>query len=88
MRGAGEILEINGKNFFYRDHNESARTAAEPWGFKTGASTRRRSRRVALTSLGSPGKHPFAGMYWWKWFPETPHHEVENYTGRQHRSKL
>jgi len=72
-----------GKQLIFTEigYNESARAAAEPWAFKTGGEhaveIQARCMEVAL-DLG--GRHPFlAGMYWWKWFPEVPHHEVENY---------
>lgn len=62
-------------------YNESARAAAEPWAFKTGgehaAEVQRRCIEVALRL---PEKLPcLAGMFWWKWFPELPHDEEENY---------
>lgn len=73
----------NGKQFLFTEigYNESSRAAAEPWGFKTGGehATEIQARCLDI-ALGLPAKHPFlAGMYWWKWFPEVPHHEVENY---------
>ena len=73
----------NGKQFLFTEigYNESSRAAAEPWGFKTGGehATDIQARCIDV-ALGLPAKHPFlAGMYWWKWFPEIPHHEVENY---------
>lgn len=73
-----------GKQFLFTEigYNESARAAAEPWAFKTGGehATEIQARCIDV-ALGLPARHPFiAGMYWWKWFPEVPHHEVENYT--------
>lgn len=73
-----------GKQFLFTEigYNESARAAAEPWAFKTGGdhATEIQARCIDV-ALGLPAKYPFiAGMYWWKWFPEIPHHEVENYT--------
>jgi hypothetical protein len=74
----------NGKQFLFTEigYNESSRAAAEPWAFQTGGehATEIQARCIDI-ALGLPAKHPFlAGMYWWKWFPEVPHHEVENYT--------
>ena len=72
-----------GKKFLFTEigYNESSRAAAEPWGFQTGgehcAEIQHRCIEAAL-ELGA--RHSFlAGMYWWKWFPELPHHEEENY---------
>lgn len=73
----------NGKQILFTEigYNESARAAAEPWGFKTGGEHATEiQERCINVALGLPAKHPFlAGMYWWKWFPETTHHEQENY---------
>jgi hypothetical protein len=73
----------NGKQFLFIEigYNESSRAAAEPWGFKTGGEHAEEIQaRCIDVALGLPPKHPFlAGMFWWKWFPEIPHHEEENY---------
>jgi hypothetical protein len=73
----------NGKQFLFVEigYNESSRAAAEPWGFKTGGEHAAEIQaRCIDIALGLPAKHSFlAGMYWWKWFPEIPHHEEENY---------
>ena len=73
----------NGKQFLFTEigYNESSRAAAEPWAFKTGGEHAAEIQaRCIDIALGLPAKHPFlAGMYWWKWFPEIPHHEQENY---------
>jgi hypothetical protein len=73
----------NGKQLIFTEigYNESARAAAEPWAFKMGGEHAAEIQaRCIEVALGLPAKHPFlAGMYWWKWFPEVPHHEVENY---------
>ncbi len=72
-----------GKRFVFTEigYNESARAAAEPWGFKTGgehaAEIQQRCIDVALTL--SEKMPCLAGMFWWKWFPEVPHHHEENY---------
>jgi hypothetical protein len=72
-----------GKQFLFTEigYNESARTAAEPWAFKTGGEHAVEIQaRCIETALRLPAKHPFlAGMYWWKWLPEVPHQEQENY---------
>ena len=62
-------------------YNENARAAAEPWSFDTGgenaAAIQQRCLDAAL-SLG--GKHPWlAGMFLWKWFPELPDDDIENF---------
>jgi hypothetical protein len=73
----------NGKQFLFVEigYNESARAAAEPWGFKTGGDHAAEvQQRCIEVALDLPARHPFlAGMFWWKWFPEIPHHHEENY---------
>jgi hypothetical protein len=73
----------NGKQFIFVEigYNESSRTAAEPWGFKTGGEHAEEIQaRCIDVALNLPAKHSFiAGMFWWKWFPEVPHHHLENY---------
>jgi hypothetical protein len=73
----------NGKQFLFVEigYNESSRTAAEPWGFKTGGEHAAEiQERCIDIALGLPAKHPFiAGMYWWKWFPDLPDSDQENY---------
>ena len=73
-----------GKQFLFVEvgYNENARAAAEPWSFDTGgehaAAIQQRCLDATL-SLGA-GKHPFlAGMFLWKWFPELPDDDVENF---------
>jgi hypothetical protein len=73
-----------GKQFLFTEigYNESARAAAEPWGFKTGGDDATEIQlRCIDAALNLPTKHPFlAGMFWWKWFPDLPNeHEKENY---------
>lgn len=72
-----------GKKFVFTEigYNESARAAAEPWGFKTGGEHAAEIQQRCLdVALQLPKKCPWlAGMFWWKWFPELPHHEEENY---------
>lgn len=72
-----------GKRFVFTEigYNESARAAAEPWAFKTGGDHAAEiQRRCIDVALELPRKCPWlAGMFWWKWFPELPHHEEENY---------
>jgi hypothetical protein len=73
----------NGKQFLFTEigYNESARAAAEPWAFKTGGEHAAEIQaRCIDIALALPAKHPFiAGMYWWKWYPELPNREQENY---------
>jgi hypothetical protein len=73
----------NGKQFLFVEigYNESSRAAAEPWGFKTGGDHAAEiQERCIDVALDLPAKHScIAGMYWWKWFPEIPHQEQENY---------
>ena len=62
-------------------YNVSARAAAEPWAFKMGgANADAIQQRCIDVALDLPRRCPaIAGMYWWKWFPELPSHEEENY---------
>ncbi len=62
-------------------YNESARAAAEPWAFKTGGEHAAEiQQRCIEVALDLPLHCPvIAGMFWWKWFPELPSHEEENY---------
>lgn len=73
----------NGKPFLFTEigYNENARAAAEPWSFKCGGlHAAEIQARCIDVALRLPAKHPFiAGMYWWKWFPDIPNPEVENY---------
>jgi hypothetical protein len=72
-----------GKQFLFVEigYNESSRAAAEPWGFKTGGEHASEiQQRCIEGALDLPAQHSFlAGMFWWKWFPEIPHHHEENY---------
>jgi hypothetical protein len=78
-----EFSKKNGKQFLFVEigYNESARAAAEPWGFKSGGEHASEiQQRCIDIALDLPARHPFlAGMFWWKWFPEIPHHHEENY---------
>jgi len=72
-----------GKRFIFTEigYNESARAAAEPWGFKTGGphATEIQQRCIEV-ALDLPKTCPvLVGMYWWKWFPDLRHQEEENY---------
>lgn len=62
-------------------YNESARAAAEPWAFQTGGDHAEEiQQRCIEVALDLPLHCPaIAGMYWWKWFPDLPSHEEENY---------
>jgi len=72
-----------GKQFLFVEigYNESSRAAAEPWGFKTGGDHAAEIQaRCIDVALALPKQHSFlAGMFWWKWFPDIPHHHEENY---------
>ena len=62
-------------------YNVSARAAAEPWAFKMGGDHAEEvQQRCIDVALDLPRRCPtIAGMYWWKWFPELPNPEEENY---------
>jgi Glycoside Hydrolase Family 113 len=62
-------------------YNVSARAAAEPWAFKMGGPNANEiQQRCIEVALDLPRRCPtIAGMYWWKWFPELPSREEENY---------
>ncbi len=62
-------------------YNESARAAAEPWAFQTGGPHADEIQQRCLdVALDLPAHYPvLAGMYLWKWFPELPSREEENY---------
>ncbi len=62
-------------------YNESAKAAAEPWSFKTGGENAAEIQARCLdVALALPDKHSFlAGVFLWKWFPEVPSHEQENF---------
>ncbi len=72
-----------GKQFLFTEigYNENARAAAEPWAFATGGEHATEiQERCIDAALALTGKHPcLAGMFWWKWFPELPNDEKENY---------
>jgi hypothetical protein len=75
--------EHGNKQFLFVEigYNNSARAAAEPWAFKMGGPNADEiQRRCIAVALDLPRKCPaIAGMYWWKWFPDLPSHEEENY---------
>jgi hypothetical protein len=62
-------------------YNVSARAAAEPWAFKMGGDNAEAiQQRCIAVALDLPARCPtIAGMYWWKWFPDLPCPEEENY---------
>jgi hypothetical protein len=62
-------------------YNVSTRAAAEPWAFKMGGPNAAEiQRRCIEVALDLPRHCPtIAGMYWWKWFPDLPSREEENY---------
>lgn len=62
-------------------YNENARAATEPWSFESGGEHAREiQERCIEAALSLTGKHRFlAGMFFWKWFPEVPMHEKEDF---------
>ena len=72
-----------GKKFLFVEigYNVSARAAAEPWAFQMGGDHADEIQQRCITvALDLPRRCPaIAGMYWWKWFPDLPSHEEENY---------
>jgi hypothetical protein len=72
-----------GKRFLFVEigYNCSARAAAEPWAFQTGGEHAEEvQQRCLAVALDLPQHCPqIAGMYWWKWFPDLPNREEENY---------
>lgn len=69
-------------------YNENARAAAEPWSFDSGGDHAREIQErcieaaLALSpeSGGEHARHPWlAGMFFWKWFPDLPMHEEEDF---------
>ncbi len=72
-----------GKQFVFVEigYNENAKAAAEPWSFATGGEHAREVQERCLdAALSLTGKTPFlAGMFLWKWFPDLPSHEEEDF---------
>lgn len=72
-----------GKKFLFVEigYNECARAAAEPWSFKAGGEHAAEiQQRCIEAALALSGKERFlAGMFFWKWFPELPMHEKEDF---------
>jgi hypothetical protein len=72
-----------GKQFVFTEigYNENARAAAEPWSFKTGGEHATEIQAACVdAALSLTAKHSFlAGMFLWKWFPELPHDEEEDF---------
>jgi hypothetical protein len=62
-------------------YNENAKTAAEPWSFETGGENAAGiQERCIDAALSLTGKHPWlAGMFFWKWFPELPDEDEEDF---------
>ena len=73
----------NGKGVLFVEigYNTSARAAAEPWAFQTGGKNAEEiQRRCVEAALKLPARMQcLRGMFWWKWVPELPHDEEENY---------
>lgn len=72
-----------GKQFIFVEigYNQNAKAAAEPWSFDTGGEHAAEiQERCVDASLALTAKHAFlAGMFFWKWFPELPRHEEEDF---------
>ena len=72
-----------GKQFLFVEvgYNDSARAALEPWAFQSGGENAAAIQQRCLNAaLSLTGKHQFlAGMFLWKWFPELPDDDVENF---------
>ena len=62
-------------------YNENAKAAAEPWSFASGGENAAAIQERCIDgALALTGKHPWlAGMFFWKWFPEVPMHEEEDF---------
>ncbi|MGI8820699.1 MAG: glycoside hydrolase family 113 [Chthoniobacterales bacterium] len=62
-------------------YNQNTRAAAEPWSFATGGEHAAEVQERCLdAALGLTGTQSWlAGMFLWKWFPELPHHEEEDF---------
>lgn len=75
--------ENGGKQFLFVEvgYNESARAAAEPWSYAMGgANATEIQQRCIASALQLTGKHPWlAGMFFWKWFPDLPDDDEENF---------
>ena len=75
--------EQGGKQVLFVEvgYNESARAAVEPWKFEMGGENAAEIQQRCIESvLRFTGKHKWlAGMFWWKWFPELPDDDEENF---------
>jgi len=62
-------------------YNENTKAAAEPWSFETGGENASAiQERCIDAALALTGKHPWlAGMFFWKWFPELPDDDEEDF---------
>lgn len=73
----------SGKQFIFVEigYNRNAKAAAEPWSFETGGEHAVEIQERCLdAALALTAKHAFlAGMFFWKWFPELPSHEEEDF---------
>ncbi|HSH39062.1 MAG TPA: hypothetical protein VK993_09775 [Chthoniobacterales bacterium] len=75
--------ENGDKQFLFVEvgYNESARAAAEPWSYAMGGDNAAEiQQRCIESALALTGKHSWlAGMFFWKWFPELPDDDEENF---------
>ena len=62
-------------------YNANAKAAAEPWSFETGGENAGAIQaRCIDAALALTGKHPWlAGMFFWKWFPDLPDDDEEDF---------
>ena len=72
-----------GKQFLFVEigYNECAKAAAEPWSFTRGGEHAAEIQaRCIDAALGLTNNNSWlAGMFFWKWFPELPMHEEEDF---------
>ncbi|HMJ06038.1 MAG TPA: hypothetical protein VK474_07255 [Chthoniobacterales bacterium] len=71
-----------GKKFLFVEigYNENAKAAAEPWSFASGGEHAAEIQARCIDAALSLTNKPFlAGMFFWKWFPELPSHEEEDF---------
>ena len=62
-------------------YNESANAAAKPWAYHRGGTNAREIQERCIEAvLSLTNKHPWlAGMFFWKWFPELPDDDEEDF---------
>lgn len=83
----GELARFSQQNggkqllFVEVGYNTNAKAAAEPWSFETGGENAVAiQERCIDAALALTANRPWlAGMFLWKWFPEVPMHEEEDF---------